>query len=81
MRTTIDIDDEVLAAAKELARRRGTSAGRVVSDLLRQALTDPQGGSGEVDEPAAHYGFRPFPPRGKVVSDEQIEQLRDQENI
>ncbi len=81
MRTTIDIDDEVLAAAKELARRRGTSAGRVVSDLLRQALTSAQSGSSLVGEPAAHYGFRPFPARGKVVSDEQIEQLRDQENI
>ena len=81
MRTTIDIDDEVLAAAKELARRRGTSAGQVVSELLRQALTAPQSGSDAVGESTAHYGFRPFPARGKVVSDEQIEQLRDQENI
>lgn len=81
MRTTIDIDDEVLAAAKELARRQGTSAGRIVSDLLRQALTAPQSGSGEVGEPTAHYGFWPLPARGGVVSDEQIERLRDQENI
>lgn len=81
MRTTIDIDDEVLAAAKELARRRGTSAGQVVSELLRQALTAPQSGSSAVGESAPNYGFRPFPARGKVVSDEQIEQLRDQENI
>lgn len=81
MRTTIDIEDEVLAAAKELARRRGVSAGRVVSDLLKQALTAPPSSSNTVDEPAAHYGFRPFPARGKVVSDEQIEQVRQQENI
>jgi len=81
MRTTIDIDDEVLAAAKELARRRGVSAGQVVSELLKQALTAPQSSSSTVDEPAAHYGFRPFPVRGKVVSDQQIEQLREQEHI
>ena len=31
MRTTLDIDDDLLAAAKELARREGRSAGQVVS--------------------------------------------------
>ena len=39
MRTTLDIGDDVLAAAKELARRQGTSAGQVVSRLLRLALS------------------------------------------
>lgn len=80
MRTTLDIDDEVLAAAKELARRRGTTAGRVVSELLRRALTEPQVKSGHIGESEAFYGFRPFPSRGGVVTDDAIEQLRDQEN-
>ena len=39
MRTTLDKEDDVLAAAKELARRQGTSAGHVVSGLLRVALS------------------------------------------
>ena len=38
MRTTLDLDDDLLEAAKELAAVRGTSAGRVISDLVRQAL-------------------------------------------
>ena len=38
MRTTLDIDEDVLATAKELAARRGTTAGRVISDLVRSAL-------------------------------------------
>ena len=38
MRTTLDIDDDVLEAAKELAAGRSTTAGRVISDLLRIAL-------------------------------------------
>ena len=38
MRTTVDVDDDLLEAAKELAALRGTTAGRVISDLLRQAL-------------------------------------------
>ncbi len=38
MRTTIDIEEHVLAAAKDLATQRNQSAGKVVSDLLRIAL-------------------------------------------
>jgi hypothetical protein len=38
MRTTLDIEDDVLTAAKELAAVRRTTAGKVVSDLLRQAF-------------------------------------------
>ena len=38
MRTTNDIDDDLLQAAKELADTRRTTAGRVISDLLRKAL-------------------------------------------
>ena len=38
MRTTLDIDDDLLQAAKELADTRRTTAGRVISDLLRKAL-------------------------------------------
>ena len=38
VRTTLDIDDDVLQAAKELAGSRRTTAGRVLSDLARKAL-------------------------------------------
>jgi hypothetical protein len=38
MRTTLDLDDDLLLAAKELAAARGVTAGKVVSDLVRQAL-------------------------------------------
>jgi hypothetical protein len=38
MRTTLDIDDDVLLVAKEIAARRDTTAGRVLSDLARAAL-------------------------------------------
>jgi len=37
MRTTIDIDDDVLAFARERAKS-GTSIGKVISDLARAAL-------------------------------------------
>jgi hypothetical protein len=38
MRTTLDLDDDVLHAAKELAAVNGTTAGKVLSDLARKAL-------------------------------------------
>lgn len=38
MRTTVAIDDELLAAAKRRARERGTSLGSVIEDALRRAL-------------------------------------------
>ena len=38
MRTTLDIDDDLLQAAREIAANRGTSIGRVLSDLIRKAL-------------------------------------------
>ena len=43
MRTTLDIADDVLQAAKERARREGKTAGEVISDLARRALTAPSG--------------------------------------
>jgi hypothetical protein len=39
MRTTLDIDDSVLAAAKEIAGASNSSAGAVISDLARKGLS------------------------------------------
>lgn len=41
MRTTLDIADDVLAAAKAIAREQGKSAGAVVSELARNGLRRP----------------------------------------
>lgn len=38
MRTTLDIDDDVLQAAKELAALRRSTAGKVLSELARKGL-------------------------------------------
>lgn len=45
MRTTLDIDDDVLQAARELAAGRGSTAGRVLSELARIGLSRPSGGT------------------------------------
>ena len=46
MRTTLSIDDQLLAAAKEAARRRGYTRGELVEDALRRALSEPAAGTG-----------------------------------
>lgn len=38
MRTTLDLDDEVLAAARRIAAARSKSLGQVVSELARRGL-------------------------------------------
>lgn len=38
MRTTLDIDDDILQAAKEIAASRETTAGHVLSELARKGL-------------------------------------------
>lgn len=77
MRTTLSIDDDVLAAARERARREGRSVGSVLSELARAAL------SGSVlptdEHPDAFLGFEPLPPRGAIVTNELIDDLRDEE--
>lgn len=86
MRTTLDIDDDVLTAAKELARLEKRSAGAVMSDLARRSLTgvSSQGDAGRAPRSSRATGvagFRPFPARGKVVTNELIDSIRDAEGI
>jgi hypothetical protein len=79
MRTTLDIDDEILEAAKEIARRTRSTAGRVLSELARRALTQTVG-TPAVREQKGSYGFRPIP-AAKVVSNSGVNRLRDDEAI
>ncbi len=47
VRTTLDIDDDVLAAARELAARERRSLGAVISQLARRGLTRAPVDSGD----------------------------------
>jgi hypothetical protein len=38
MRTTLELDDDLVKTAKELARERGVTLGQIVSELARQSL-------------------------------------------
>ena len=77
MRTTLDIDEDVLHAVKERARREHKTAGQVISELARRALTAPHAPQIVVRESPALYGFVPFESGGRLVTNEVIDNLRD----
>ena len=81
MRTTLDIDDDILSAAKELARSAHKTAGQIISELARKALTQPREAAQSTQEPAAFYGIRPLPHRGGVVTNELVNRIREEEGI
>jgi hypothetical protein len=86
MRTTLDIDDDLLAAAKELARRQGGTTGQVVSRLLRHSLTGVDAAAAARTAPRRTSrrvaSFEPFPAKpGVVATNEQVNALRDAEGV
>jgi hypothetical protein len=77
MRTTLSLDDDVLNAARVLARQQHSSVGRVISELARRGLaarrtTEPV--------PASRSGLPVLPrrPDGVPVDIELVNQLRDE---
>lgn len=78
MRTTLDIEDDVLFAAKEMARREHLSAGQVISRLARQAMTARVSQTPSAPTVA---GFRPLPGRGALVGNDQVNALRESEGV
>ena len=72
MRTTLDIDDDILQAVKEIAANRETTAGEVLSALARAAL-----------QPKSHAPVRNGVPllsrrRGRKPSMALVNRLRDE---
>ena len=56
MRTTLTLDDDVLALARALAAQRGVPIGTIISDLARRGLAP-------VQPTAIRNGIRLFPVR------------------
>ena len=84
MRTTIDIDSDVLSAARELAKAQGLTIGATISQLARTGLTNPAlnvaqpaGAVQSVQQNMAAYIFEPFAANGTIVTSTMVNQLRD----
>lgn len=76
MRTTLAIDDDVLAAAKHLAERERKTVGEVISALARQGLT-----RGSRVAKSVRNGVPLLPARkgAAAVTLELVNQLRDEQ--
>ena len=73
MRTTLDIDDQLLAIARALAREKGISLGAAVSEIMRRGL--------EVRRTRTKRGFPVFeaPPGTPIITDEMVARYRDED--
>ena len=74
MRTTLDVDDDVLMAVKSLADARKTTAGKVLSELARESLQPRR-------KLTKRNGFTLFPAKkkGVTVTMEIVNRLRDED--
>jgi len=74
MRTTLELDDDLLVGAKKLAKQQGLSLGRVISDLALKSLLE----SGQVK---VRNGFRLLPSKPVAARHdmELVNRLRDEE--
>ncbi|SIT38728.1 putative antitoxin VapB38 [Paraburkholderia ribeironis] len=74
MRTTLDIDDDVLAVARMRADREHVSIGRIISQLARAALQRPAAA------PAMRNGLPVLPNArtARTVTPELVNQLLDE---
>jgi hypothetical protein len=76
MRTTVDLDEDVLRTAKDLAEERSQSLGRVLSDLARKGL-QPRG------KAATSRNGVPLLPRlpgAKPVTSKAVRELLERED-
>lgn len=77
MRTTLDIDEDVLQAAKELGAKERRIAGAVLSDMARLGFR----GRGHPASDGLRNGVEVLPSRGEVVTMAHAEALMDEEGI
>lgn len=77
MRTTLEIDDDVLTAIKELALRERKTAGQFASGLMREAL-HARTCKVAAEESQIKFGFKPIPSGGELVSNKLIDELREE---
>lgn len=73
MRTTLAIDDDVLKAAKAIARQQGMTIGAVVSSLARNALRLPVAKKYRGDVPLI-----PTRDKNAIITLELVNALRDE---
>lgn len=79
MRTTVAIDDDVFAFAREKAQREHISLGEALSQLARDGIRTQHKSLFRVGEPSSKYAL--LPARNESITTEHVRDLMDQEGI
>jgi hypothetical protein len=76
MRTTLEIAEDVLLAAKDIAARDGATMGEAISGLARKVLIS----EGELRPTSFRNGFPLLAVSGQVITTEFIKSLQGDES-
>jgi hypothetical protein len=76
MRTTVDLDADILVVVKHMAKERQQSLGRVLSTLVRQSLQPQQ----QVKARSGSIPVLPRKPDARPVTSQIVKELMDLEN-
>lgn len=79
MRTTLALDDDVIAYARSHAQRERASLGEVVSRLARQGILAQDQVRATLVKPKSRYAL--LPARGEMITPEHVRSLLDQEGM
>lgn len=81
MRTTLDIDDDVLQAAKELAQHENKTAGQILSDLARRGIVCQNAHDREESQEGPFIikdGLPVLRSRGHIVTNEMVKRIQQE---
>jgi hypothetical protein len=77
MRTTLELDDRLLRAARAMAEQRGISLGAAVSELALRGLVGGTGVTASRGSAPDGFPLLPLGPADHVITDELVAEYRD----
>ena len=81
MRTTINLADDALIAARNIAQRERLSLGDAISELIRRGSTAGTRGMAQKLQPALRGRFALLALRDEVVTPQHVRELMEREGI
>ncbi len=81
MRTTINLDEDALLAARHVARREKVSLGEAVSSLIRRAAMGTESSIQAHSQMPLRGRFALLPQRDEIITTQQVRELMEREGI
>ena len=81
MRTTINLDEDALLAARHVAQRERLSLGEAVSELVRRGATAGVSSAAPRERSRLRGRFALLPARDEVITPQHVRELMDREGI